>query len=95
MEEPLTTERHALAQVVICKGCCCGEANNGRPPVPDEHLKSIWKKERLLKTVLLISTQGQVMRCRKSPLLHSARIVVLVVVPNRLGFQITLQLELA
>ena len=49
----ITTKRHVLAQVVICKGCCCGQTDKGRPGVPEEQIKSIWKSERLNKTIQL------------------------------------------
>jgi hypothetical protein len=47
------TKRHVLAQVVVCKGCCCGRTDKGRPGLPEERLKTTWKKERLLKTIQL------------------------------------------
>jgi len=47
------TKRHVLGQVVICKGCCCGRTDKGRPGLPEERLKATWKKERLLKTIQL------------------------------------------
>jgi len=49
----ISTRRHVLAQVVICKGCCCGQTDRGRPGVPEEQIKSIWKAERLNKTIQL------------------------------------------
>jgi hypothetical protein len=52
-ESPVTTKRHVLAQVVICKGCCCGQTNKGHAAIPEERLKSIWKKDHLLKTIQL------------------------------------------
>ena len=51
-ESPVQTKRRVLAQVVICKGCCCGQTGKGSP-IPEERLKSAWKKERLLKAVQL------------------------------------------
>lgn len=53
MDETVHTKRHALAQIVICKGCCCGQTDKGRPRLPEHHLKSVWKKEKLLKTIQL------------------------------------------
>lgn len=47
------TKRHVLAQVVVCKGCCCGRTEKGRPGLPEERLKTTWKNERLLKTIQL------------------------------------------
>jgi cobaltochelatase CobN len=42
-----------LGQVVVCKGCCCGQTGKGRPNVPDERLKAVWKAERLYRTIQL------------------------------------------
>ncbi len=42
-----------FGQLVICKGCCCGRTDKGRPGLPEERLKTLWKKERLLKTIQL------------------------------------------
>lgn len=52
-QPPVKTKRHVLAQVVVCKGCCCGRTDKGRPSLPEERLKTTWKKERLLKTIQL------------------------------------------
>lgn len=52
-QQSVKTKRHVLAQVVVCKGCCCGRTDRGRPPLPEERLRTIWKKERLLKTIQL------------------------------------------
>ena len=49
----LTTKRQALAQVVFCQGCCCGRTDRGRPELPAEQLKEIWKSEKLNRTVQL------------------------------------------
>jgi cobaltochelatase CobN len=49
----LTTKRLALAQVVFCQGCCCGRTDRGRPELPAEQLKEIWKSEKLNRTVQL------------------------------------------
>lgn len=49
----VVTKRHVLGQLVICKGCCCGRVDKGRPGLPEERLKTTWKKERLLKTIQL------------------------------------------
>jgi cobaltochelatase CobN len=50
---PLTTKRQALAQVVFCLGCCCGRTDHGRPEVPVERLKAVWRAEKLNGTVQL------------------------------------------
>lgn len=49
----LTTKRLALAQLVFCQGCCCGRIDRGRPEVPADHLKEIWRAEKLNRTVQL------------------------------------------
>ena len=49
----LTTKRMALAQLVFCEGCCCGRTDRGRPELPVEQLKHIWKAEKLNCTVQL------------------------------------------
>ncbi len=50
---PLTTRRHALAQLVFCQGCCCGRTDRGRPELLVEQLKQIWRDEKLNRTVQL------------------------------------------
>jgi len=47
------TNRAALAQIVFCRGCCCGREDRGFPAVPVERLKAVWKAERLNSTVQL------------------------------------------
>ncbi|MBM4023571.1 MAG: (2Fe-2S) ferredoxin domain-containing protein, partial [Planctomycetes bacterium] len=49
----LATKRTPLAQVVFCQGCCCGRTDRGRPALPVEMLKSVWKSEKLNQTVQL------------------------------------------
>ena len=49
----LITKRMALAQVVFCQGCCCGHTDRGKPELPAEQLKEIWKVEKLNRTVQL------------------------------------------
>ena len=49
----VTTKRLALAQLVFCQGCCCGRTDRGRPELPVEQLKEIWKDEKLNRTVQL------------------------------------------
>src|SRR6516225_6689041 len=49
----LRTRRQALAQIVLCQGCCCGQTGRGLPAVPLDWLKPIWKSEKLNKTVQL------------------------------------------
>ena len=49
----MTTKRLALAQLVFCQGCCCGRTDRGRPELPVDQLKQIWKDEKLNRTVHL------------------------------------------
>jgi cobaltochelatase CobN len=49
----LRTRRKALAQLVLCQGCCCGQTGRGLPAVPLDYLKPIWKAEKLNKFVQL------------------------------------------
>lgn len=47
------TRRQVLGQVAICLGCCCGRLDRGFPAVPVERLKSVWKREKLNRTIQL------------------------------------------
>lgn len=47
------TKRQTVAQILICSGCCCGRVDKGRPAVPVDWLKGIWKERRLRKEVQL------------------------------------------
>jgi (2Fe-2S) ferredoxin len=47
------TRRQALTQLVFCQGCCCGRTDRGRPALPVERLKEVWRTERLNRTVQL------------------------------------------
>jgi cobaltochelatase CobN len=49
----LTTKRLVIGQVLVCKGCCCGAVERGRPEVPDEWLKTEWRRRGLLKRLQL------------------------------------------
>ena len=49
-------KRQMLAQISICKGCCCGNTDKGHPAVPVEWLKQEWKLRGLLKRVHLTVT---------------------------------------
>src|SRR5262245_36648656 len=49
----LRTRRKALAQIVLCQGCCCGQTGRGLPAVPLDWLKPLWKSEKLNKAVQL------------------------------------------
>ena len=37
---PLTTKVKSPAQVLLCKGCCCGKTDRGLPEVPVERIKA-------------------------------------------------------
>jgi len=49
----LTTKRIVIGHLTVCQGCCCGNTENGRPPVPVEWLKKEWRARGLLKRVQL------------------------------------------
>jgi hypothetical protein len=51
--EAVQTKRRVLGQVVLCVGCCCGQTDKGRPPVPEARIKSAWKTEKLNRTIQL------------------------------------------
>lgn len=51
--ERLQTNRQPLAQLVFCQGCCCGRTDRGRPELPVDLLKSIWRDEKLNRTIQL------------------------------------------
>jgi hypothetical protein len=50
---PLATKRLVMGHLTICQGCCCGNIENGRPPVPVDWLKKEWRARGLLKRVQL------------------------------------------
>ena len=50
---PLATKRLVIGHVTVCQGCCCGNTENGRPPVPVKWLKKEWRSRGLLKRVQL------------------------------------------
>lgn len=47
------SKRRAFAQLILCKGCCCGRTDRGHPEVPVDHLKAAWKAGALNKAVQL------------------------------------------
>ncbi len=49
----LQTNRVALGQLLLCKGCCCGQTGRGLPEVPVERIKAAWKSDRLNRTIQL------------------------------------------
>ena len=59
------TNRMAMAQIVVCCGCCCGQTDKGHPAVPVEWLKAEWKRRRLQKRIHL-SISGCLGPCDQS-----------------------------
>jgi (2Fe-2S) ferredoxin len=49
----LATKRLVIGHITVCQGCCCGNTQNGRPPVPVDWLKKEWRARGLLKRVQL------------------------------------------
>ena len=50
---PLTTRVKSPAQILLCKGCCCGRTDRNLPAVPVDRIKAVWKAEKLNKGVQL------------------------------------------
>lgn len=50
---PLATKRLVIGHLTVCQGCCCGNIENGRPPVPVDRLKKEWRTRGLLKRIQL------------------------------------------
>jgi cobaltochelatase CobN len=49
----LTTHVKSPAQLLLCKGCCCGKTERGLPEVPVDRIKAVWKAEKLNRAVQL------------------------------------------
>jgi hypothetical protein len=49
----LTTRVKSPAQLLLCRGCCCGRTDRGLPDVPVERIKAVWKAEKLNRGVQL------------------------------------------
>ena len=49
----IISKRRALAQVILCRGCCCGRTDRGFPEVPVDRIKAAWKAGRLNRTIQL------------------------------------------
>lgn len=47
------TRVKSQAQVLLCKGCCCGRTDRGLPEVPVDRIKAVWKAEKLNRSVQL------------------------------------------
>jgi len=50
---PLRTRRVMLAHVTVCRGCCCGALERGKPEVPVDWIKKEWKERGLKKSIQL------------------------------------------
>jgi hypothetical protein len=50
---PVMTKRLVRGQLIFCVGCCCGRTERGLPEVPVERLKSVWRAEKLNRTIQL------------------------------------------
>jgi hypothetical protein len=51
--KPLATKVKPPAQVMFCKGCCCGRTDRGLPELPVDRIKAVWKAEKLNRGVQL------------------------------------------
>jgi len=49
----MQTRIESPAQLLLCKGCCCGRPDRGFPEVPVDRIKAVWKAEKLNRTVQL------------------------------------------
>jgi len=49
----LATKRLVIGHVMMCRGCCCGNVNKGKPEVPVDWLKGEWRQRGLLKNIQL------------------------------------------
>jgi hypothetical protein len=58
----LETKRRVIGQMIVCRGCCCGATEKGRPEVPVNWLKEEWRRRGLLKRFQL-SISGCVGPC--------------------------------
>lgn len=72
-EYALNTKRSVIGHVLLCRGCCCGETNRGKPEVPVQWIKEQWKSRGLLKSIQL-SISGCLGPCDLSNvvIVHSA-----------------------
>ena len=52
-EQSLRTKRLVIGHVIMCRGCCCGDVNKGKPEFPVDWLKMEWKRRGLLKNIQL------------------------------------------
>ena len=49
----MSTDRRALASVLICQGCCCGHPEKGNLTIPRAHLEAAWRERQLGDAVRL------------------------------------------
>ncbi len=49
----LKTTRLVIGHVSMCRGCCCGDTDRGKPEVPVDWLKKEWRQRGLLKNIQL------------------------------------------
>jgi (2Fe-2S) ferredoxin len=52
-DDPASRTQGQVAQVILCRGCCCGKTERGYPAVPVERIKAVWKGEKLNRSVQL------------------------------------------
>lgn len=53
IEELTSRTQSQLGQLVLCRGCCCGQTQRGFPEMPVERIKQIWKAEKLNQSIQL------------------------------------------
>lgn len=53
IEKPASRTQSQLAQLFLCRGCCCGQTARGLPEAPVERIKAVWKAEKLNRTIQL------------------------------------------
>jgi hypothetical protein len=63
-----------LAQIFLCRGCCCGQLERRNPLVPVDEFKALWKTEKLNRSVQL-TVSGCLGPCERAN-------VVLVMAPG-------------
>ena len=54
MNDKITSRTQSqVAQLLLCRGCCCGKTERGFPEVPVDRIKAVWKAEKLNRSVQL------------------------------------------
>ncbi len=51
--EVLKSKHKSKGQLLLCKGCCCGKVESGKPEVPVDRIKAAWKADKLNKVIQL------------------------------------------